>query len=242
MMEQLTSCSAIFAATEVIHPPIIAALPTIFGRIAGACSAQREGTEPLQVTELFIKRRHDALVQPVAAIACSTRGIIGSVPVAPFRQALIASRSVTAQLGLKPGDLRENIVVDCDDVYDLPSGTVVKIGQALLRLTFHCEPCKKFLKLIEFDRVVHRRGVFGMFLNDAQIALGDEFAVTEQRFEEIPYAINERIRWFLKKHRGRGAALDLVHALGLPASSGRIMPRLAKLLGAAPGMEVVASE
>jgi MOSC domain-containing protein YiiM len=150
------------------------------------------------------------------------RGIIGSVPVAPFRQALIASRSVTAQLGLKPGDLSENIVVDCNYVYDLPSGTVVKIGQALLRLTFHCEPCKKILKLIESDRVVHRRGVFGMFLNDAQIALGDEFAVTEQRFEEIPYAINERIRWFLKKHGGRGAALDLVHALGLPASSGRI--------------------
>ena len=133
-------------------------------------------------------------------------------------------------------------MVNCDDVYDLPSGTVVKIGQALLRLTFHCEPRKKILKLIEFDRVVHRRGVFGMFLNDAQIALGDEFAVTEQRFEEIPYAINERIRWFLKKSGGRGAALDLVHALGLPASSGRIMPRLlAKLLGAAPGIEVVAA-
>jgi hypothetical protein len=91
----------------------------------------------------------------------------------------------------------------------------------LLRLTFHCEPCKKILKLIEFDRVVHRRGVFGMFLNDAQIALGDKFAVTEQRFEEIPYAINERIRWFLKMHGGRGATLDLVHALGLPASSCR---------------------
>jgi MOSC domain-containing protein YiiM len=143
-------------------------------------------------------------------------------------------------LGLNPDDLRENIVVDCDDLHDLPSGTVVKIGQALLRLTFHCEPCKKILKLIEFERIVHRRGVSGMFLNNAPIALGDEFVVTQQRFEEIPYAINERIRWFLKTHGGRGAALDLVHALGLPASSSRIMPRLlAKLLGAAPTAEAV---
>jgi len=189
----------------------------------------------LQVTELFIKRRHDAPLQPAATIACSPRGIAGSVPCAPFRQALIDSRSVTAELGLNPGDLRENIVVDCDDLYDLPSGTVVKIGQALVRLTFHCEPCRKILKLIKFDRIVHRRGVFGMFLNDARIAFGDEFAVTQQRFDEIPYAVNERIRWFLKKHGGRGAALDLVHELGLPTSSGRIMPRLlAKLLGAAP--------
>jgi len=97
--------------------------------------------------------------------------------------------------------------------------------------------------VIDFDRVLHRRGVFGMFLNDAQTVLGDEFAVTERRFEEIPYAFNERIFWFLKKHGARGAALDLVHALGLPPSSGRFMPRLlAKLMGVGPAMEAVASE
>jgi hypothetical protein len=90
--------------------------------------------------------------------------------------------------------------------------------QALLRLTFHCEPCKKILKLIEFDRIVHRRGVFGMFINDTGISRGDEFAVTEQRFVGIPYAACERIRWFLRRHGGRGAALDLIHALGLPAA------------------------
>lgn len=197
----------------------------------------------MQVTELFIKPSHDAPMQSAAAIACSPRGIAGSVPSAPFRQALIASLAVTAELGLRPGDLRENIVVDCDDLYDLPSGTVVTIGKARLRLTFHCEPCKKILKLIEFDRILHRRGVFGMFLNDAPIALGDKFAVTEQRFEEIPYAINERIRWFLKKHGARTAVLDLVHALGLPAASGRTMPRLlSKLFGALPVAEAVAAE
>ena len=92
----------------------------------------------MQVTELFIKHRHDAPLQPAAAISCSTRGIAGSVLCAPFRQALIASRTVTAELGLNPGDLRENIVVDCDDLYDLPSGAVVKIVQVLLRLTLHC--------------------------------------------------------------------------------------------------------
>jgi hypothetical protein len=42
--------------------------------------------------------------------------------------------------------------------------------------------------------------------NDAQTALGDEVAVTQQRFEEIPYTINERIRWFLNRHGGHGAA------------------------------------
>lgn len=197
----------------------------------------------MRVTELFVKRRHNAPLEPAPAIWCDANGIADGVRTAPFRQALIVSRSMTAELGLKPCDQRENIMVDCDDLYDLPSGTVVKIGQALLRLTFHCEPCKKILKLVELDRILHRRGVFGMFLNEAPIALGDEFAVTEQTFEEIPYAINDRIRWFLKKHGARCAALDMVHALGLPASSGRTMPRLlAKVLGAVPAFEAVAGE
>jgi hypothetical protein len=242
-MEQLTSFSNFHRHTEIFSPPYSPRLRQSSAAWPVQGSAPHRGTEPLQVTELFIKRRHDVPLQPMTRIACSPRGIAGGVPCAPFRQALIASRSVTFELGLNPGDLRENIVVDCDDLHDLPSGAVVKVGQALLRLTFHCEPCEKILKLIEFDRIVHRRGVFGMFLNDARIALGDEFVVTQQRFEEIPYAINERIRWFLKKHGGRGAALDLVHALGLPSSSGRIMPRLlAKLLRAAPTMEAVAGE
>ena len=185
---------------------------------------------PLTVTELFVKRKHGAPLEPVAAIRCDRRGIANGVSCAPFRQALIASRSIIAECGLRPGDLRENIVVDFDRLYDLPSGTVVKIGQALLRLTFHCEPCKKILKLIDFDRIVHRRGVFGKFLNDAQVSIGDPFVVTEQKFEAIPYAVNERIRWFLKKRAGSAVARDLIHAIGLPSSYARAMPRLMEKL------------
>lgn len=82
-----------------------------------------------------------------------------------------------------------------------------------------------------------------MFLNEAQIAVGDEFTVTEQRFEEIPYSMNERIRWYLKKHDRNAAALDLLQALGLPPYTGRFLPRLlAKLSAAAPAVEALAGE
>lgn len=197
----------------------------------------------MRVSELFIKCRHDAPMQSVRSIACSTRGIAEGVPCAPFRQALITSRAASAELGFAPGDLRENIVVDCAHLYDLPSGTVIQIGQALLRLTFHCEPCKKLPKRIAFDRIVHRRGVFGMFMNEAVISLGDGFFVTGQRLEEIPYGICERIGWYLTRNKGRAAALDLVHALGLPATSGRMMPRLlAKVLCAPSAVEADAGD
>jgi hypothetical protein len=84
--------------------------------------------------------------------------------------------------------------------------------------------------LIDFERVLHRRGVFGTFLNAARIAVGDDLVVTEQRFEEIPYAMNDRIRWYLNKRDRNAAALDLVQVLGLPPYTGRFLPRLLEKL------------
>jgi MOSC domain-containing protein YiiM len=180
----------------------------------------------LTVTNLYIKRKHGAALEEVTTFAFDKDGIGAGIACAPFRQVLIASRPILADCGLKPGDLRENVLLDDDGLYDLPSGTVVRLGQALIRLTFHCEPCKQILKLIAFDRIVHRRGVFGCFLNEGTIAVGDSLAVTEKKFEPIPYAVGERIRWFLSKGQAPAAAGQLVEAMGLPSSYARAMPRL----------------
>lgn len=102
----------------------------------------------------------------------------------------------------------------------------MKMGSTVIRLTFHCEPCKKILNLVDFDRIVHRRGVFGSILQTGTIALGDSFAITEEKCEPIPYSVTDRIRWFLSKGQASGAAVDLVYALGLPVSSATSIPRL----------------
>jgi MOSC domain-containing protein YiiM len=182
----------------------------------------------MPVTNLFLKHSHGGALQSVDSFGYGTGGIRGNVACAPFRQVLIASQSVTAECGLLPGDLRENIVVDFDALYELASGTVVQIGQALIRLTFHCEPCKKLL--VPFDSIVHKRGVLGSFLNDGTISVGDRFSVTAQKFEEIPYAVSDRIRWFLKTRDPSAAAIDLVHSIGLPASSAKALPGLLRKL------------
>jgi len=180
----------------------------------------------LTVTNLYIKRKHGTALEDVTSFTFDKDGISGGVACAPFRQVLIASRPILADCGLKPGDLRENVLLEDDGLYDLPSGTVIRIGQALIRLTFHCEPCRKILKLIAFDRIVHRRGVFGCFLNAGTISLGDKLVVTEQKFEPIPYSVSERIRWFLSKGQAPAAAGQLIEAIGLPSSYARAMPRL----------------
>jgi MOSC domain-containing protein YiiM len=185
----------------------------------------------MQVTNLFLKRRHGVSMIPVGAFSHSCNGIVGNTTYAPFRQVLIAGKSVMIECGLAPSDLRENVVVDFDGLYELPSGTVVRIGESLIRLTFHCEPCKQILKLIDFRRIEHKRGVLGCFLNEGEIAVGDSMVVTETRLESIPYALHERIRWFLSHGEAPAAASDLVHQLGLPNSAARLvsglLPKLA---------------
>ena len=185
----------------------------------------------MKVTSLFVKRAHVERVDPVRELAFGPHGIAGGVPCSPLRHVLITSRSVTADCGLAPGDLRENIEVDVDDLYDLPSGSVIRIGEALIRLTFHCEPCKKITHLVAFDTIVHRRGYLGSFLNRGTIALGDTFTLTGEMLEAIPYAVKDRVRWFLGRQNAALGAKELVHSLGLPSSYARAIPRLVANLG-----------
>lgn len=180
----------------------------------------------MTITNLFIKRAHGRTMDAVSRLEFGPQGVAGGVRCSPLRQVLITSRAVTAQCGLQPGDLRETVEVDFDGLYDLPSGTVVKIGDALIRLTFHCEPCKKILHLTKFDQIVHKRGFLGCFLNSGTIALGDPVSVTGEQLESIPYAVKDRVRWFFAKQNASLAALDLAHALGLPSSYARAIPRL----------------
>ena len=183
------------------------------------------------VTNLFVKHAHGTPVAPVRELVFSPQGLAAGVRCSPLRQVLITSRGVTRDCGIRPGDLRENIEVDLDHLYELPSGTVIRVGTALIRLTFHCEPCKKILHLVALDEIVHRRGYLGCFLNSGTIAHGDPVTVTDERLESIPYAVKDRIRWFFGKGNAGLAALDLVHALGLPSSSARAVPRLVANLG-----------
>jgi MOSC domain-containing protein YiiM len=183
------------------------------------------------VTRLFDKRAHGTPMEPVGALGFSPQGLAANVRCSPLRQVLITSRSVTEQYGLAPGDLRENIEVDRDDLYALASGTVIRIGAALVRLTFHCEPCKKITHLVSFDEIVHRRGYLGCFLNSGTLALGDAVTVTGETLEAIPYAVKDRIRWFFGKQNAALGAMDIVHGLGLPSSYARALPRLVANLG-----------
>lgn len=57
------------------------------------------------------------------------------------RQVLLVDAEVLRSLGLRPGDLREQITVELPGLMDLPPGTRLGLGEAVLEVTGPCRPC-----------------------------------------------------------------------------------------------------
>jgi MOSC domain-containing protein YiiM len=184
-------------------------------------------------THLLIKQTRGAALVPVESLQFSTTGIEGSIPTNPIRQVLLLQKNTVEKFKLQPGDIRENIIIDTDHLYELPSGTVIQIGDAKVRLTIHCEPCGRISPFVKPKNILHQRGYLGTFLNAGTLKLGDRFSVTNQQFEEIPYDLSDRIKWALDKTPSKPmSSKELLVTIGLSISYARALPALLKRLPA----------
>ncbi len=79
------------------------------------------------------------------AMAVVDHGLVGDVhgkkKAGSRRQVLIVDRATLDTLGLRPGDLREQITVEFPALETLPEGTRLRIGQVTCELSGPCEPC-----------------------------------------------------------------------------------------------------
>lgn len=88
------------------------------------------------------------------------------------------------QLGLNPGDLREQITLDLPELMSLEDGTTVKIGEVDIRIDGNCDPCVHIGELLGVqnreafrESLVGHRGKLGTVLNSGTIAIGDKAEV-----------------------------------------------------------------
>ena len=104
----------------------------------------------------------------------------------PKRAVLVIDRSTHDALGLRPGDLREQITIEgLPEVTGLAEGTDVRIGGVTLRGNGECEPCTHIGDMngqadVEAFRVslVGRRGALCTVLAaDGPIRIGDPVTV-----------------------------------------------------------------
>jgi MOSC domain-containing protein YiiM len=98
---------------------------------------------PGKVAHLFIK---PARRQPMAARseveAVADQGLKGDASYGRSRrQVLLMEAEILERFGLRPGALRENIVVRGLRLTGLASGDSLKVGSAMLEVTGVCDPC-----------------------------------------------------------------------------------------------------
>jgi len=110
----------------------------------------------------------------------------------------------------------------------LPSGTVLKIGEAQIRLTFHCEPCSRIKDKVSLKSIHHKRGYLGQFLNKGVLYLGDQIENLGGLHEPIPYAAKDRVRAYLLTRVKPITVTELLFECGLSLPYARAVPAMIK--------------
>lgn len=95
------------------------------------------------------------------------------------RQVLLAAIEHVRGLGVKPGDLRENVTTRGLDLPSLPPGARLRLGEAVVELTKPCGPCAKLNRvrdgLMRDSR--GRRGVLARVIRGGPVRTGDAVGV-----------------------------------------------------------------
>jgi MOSC domain-containing protein YiiM len=136
-----------------------------------------------EVVSLQLKRGHWTALEPVEMVDATTIGLDGDRHAGREegkRQVLLTDAGDLRTLGLRPGDLREQVTVELPGLMSLTPGTRLRIGEAVLELTGRCEPCTHIGEHVEVEdreafreRLVGRRGMLARVSEPGPIRVGD---------------------------------------------------------------------
>lgn len=120
-----------------------------------------------EVVALFLLEQHGAPLRPVAqATAIVQQGLAGDLhsggKPGRSRQVLLMDAADLALMGLKPGELREQITVRMEGLMALSPSARLQVGEAVLEIGGPCEPCTHIGELLrQPDREAFRVALIG---------------------------------------------------------------------------------
>jgi MOSC domain-containing protein YiiM len=142
-----------------------------------------------RVISLQFHEGHGRPMRPVAvADARVGGGLEGDSHVHRAKRAVtVVDRSTHDAVGVRPGDLREQITVEgLPSLGSLVEGTVLRIGAITLRVNGPCDPCEHIGEMNGADPTEFRallEGRRGLVCNvveaDGPVRVGDEITVME---------------------------------------------------------------
>jgi len=137
-----------------------------------------------EVLHVFRCIAHKLPMREVAEIeAVANRGLRGCAHAQPggMRQVLLMDVETLELLGLRPGEIKENVTTRGFDVRALRPGMRLRIGQALLEVALPCNPCKRmeYIRLGLKNELRGRRGMLCRVLESGMVRTGDAIEVME---------------------------------------------------------------
>ncbi len=95
------------------------------------------------------------------------------------RQVLLVEAEMLDEMGLRAGDVRENITTRGIALMELPVGTRLCIGEAIFELTVECEPCNLMDQLRPGlkEALKGQRGMLARVMQSGTLSVGDAIRV-----------------------------------------------------------------
>ena len=116
-----------------------------------------------------------------AVLAVENLGLEGDRHAKPdsHRQVLLVEAETLEKLGLRVGEVKENITTRGIALMSLPAGTQLHIGEAVLQVTAECKPCERMEELRPGLRQVlaGQRGVLARVAQGGTLRVGDPITV-----------------------------------------------------------------
>lgn len=157
-------------------------------------------------------------------------GIAGDIHAHPMnpRQVLVTRQEDLAAFGLEPGQLLENIVIAGAREHDFVPGARLQLGsEASLRLTMHCEPCRRIAAYVSPKAILGKRGLLGVVTSSGMIHLHDPVLLDPHAYPALSEKPYQRFLTILEQVPA-GQVIDyktMLFAMGVLNSYMRAIPR-----------------
>lgn len=144
----------------------------IMAEIAAVCISTMKGVPKKAVEEIELRPEH---------------GIVGDAHAGDWHRqvSLLSDESVEKMRSklpdLKPGAFAENILTKGITLYELPIGTRLRVGTALLQVTQIGKECHNScaIRNVTGDCVMPREGIFAVVLEGGTVKAGDSVEVAD---------------------------------------------------------------
>src|ERR1041385_2354108 len=160
------------------------------------------------------------------------------------RQVLLACTGAYEACDVPPSGLRENILIEADEL-NLPSGSQVHIGHAVLRITFLCEPCGRLNKVrpaLSRD-IGNMRGHLARVIQSGTVKPGDRIRIKPGVYKPFPDLWKDRVINLVRMLPADCVVtyVRLAELAGVPKAFCRVFPRLLRSQPDLPWQRVVSA-